>query len=115
MFLLELFNSSLMSFYIQKAIFSETTESARHLDYPYLSLLPIIRKKEKDKDIKKIKENVKLMLKLVEDKFNREYSGNEKERLEQQIKNVDYEIDQEVYKLYGLTKEEIKIVEESLN
>ena len=30
---------------------------------------------------------------------------------EQDIKNVDYEIDQEVYKLYGLTKEEIKIVE----
>jgi len=33
---------------------------------------------------------------------------------EQDIKNVDYEIDQEVYKLYGLTKEEIKIVEGSL-
>jgi len=41
-------------------------------------------------------------------------TGNEKEKLEQQIKNIDYEIDQEVYKLYGLTKEEIKIVEESL-
>src|SRR3989344_5273795 len=40
--------------------------------------------------------------------------GNEKERIEQQIKNIDYEIDQEVYKLYDLTKEEIKIVEESL-
>ena len=40
--------------------------------------------------------------------------GNEKERLEQQIKNIDYEIDQEVYNLYGLTKEEIRIVEESL-
>ncbi|MBS3081127.1 hypothetical protein J4221_06660, partial [Candidatus Pacearchaeota archaeon] len=35
-------------------------------------------------------------------------------KLEQDIKNVDYEIDQEVYKLYGLTKEEIKFVEESL-
>jgi len=33
---------------------------------------------------------------------------------EQDIKNVDYEIDQEIYKLYGLTKEEIKIIEESL-
>ena len=41
-------------------------------------------------------------------------SGGEKERLEQQIQNIDYEIDQEVYKLYGLTKEEIKIVEDSL-
>jgi hypothetical protein len=41
-------------------------------------------------------------------------TGNEKERLEQQIKNVDYEIDQEVYNLYGITKEEQKIIEESL-
>jgi len=41
-------------------------------------------------------------------------SGNEKERLEQQICNIDYEIDQEVYKLYGITKEEQKIIEESL-
>jgi len=37
-----------------------------------------------------------------------------KGKSEQQIKNVDYEIDQEIYKLYGLTKEEIKIIEESL-
>jgi len=36
------------------------------------------------------------------------------EKQMQQIKNTDYEIDQDVYKLYGLTKEEIKIVEESL-
>ena len=41
-------------------------------------------------------------------------TGNEKEAIERQIKNVDYEIDQEVYKLYGLTKEEAGIVEESL-
>lgn len=41
-------------------------------------------------------------------------SGNEKERLEQQIKNIDYEIDQEVYKLYGITKEEQQTIEESL-
>lgn len=33
---------------------------------------------------------------------------------EQDIENVDYEIDQEVYKLYCLTPEEIKIVEDSL-
>ena len=51
----------------------------------------------------------------LQKKYHKEgLAGNEKERLEQQIKNVDYKIDQEVYKLYGLTKEEIKIVEESL-
>jgi hypothetical protein len=34
--------------------------------------------------------------------------------LKQQIDNVDYEIDEEVYKLYGITDEEKKIIEESL-
>ena len=29
---------------------------------------------------------------------------------EQDIKNVDYEIDEEIYKLYGLIKEEIGVV-----
>jgi len=33
----------------------------------------------------------------------------------QQIKETDNEIDKRVYDLYGLTDEEIKIIEESLN
>ena len=37
--------------------------------------------------------------------------GNEKDQIQQQIENTDKEIDQLVYKLYGLTEEEIKIVE----
>jgi len=32
-------------------------------------------------------------------------------RAEQDIKNVDYEIDDEVYKLYGIFDEEKKIIE----
>ncbi|MFZ2325070.1 MAG: DNA methyltransferase [Ignavibacteriaceae bacterium] len=35
-------------------------------------------------------------------------------KLQQQISQTDKEIDQHVYKLYGLTEEEIKIVEESI-
>jgi len=30
--------------------------------------------------------------------------------IKQQIKNVDYEIDEEVYKLYGITDDEKKII-----
>jgi len=41
-------------------------------------------------------------------------TGREKERLERQIKDIDYQIDQEVYKLYRITKEEQKTVKESL-
>jgi len=33
---------------------------------------------------------------------------------EQDIKNVDYEIDEEIYKLYGITDEERQVVEGSL-
>ncbi len=39
---------------------------------------------------------------------------DERKKIEKDIKETDEQIDQEVYKLYGLTKEEIKIVEESL-
>ena len=38
-----------------------------------------------------------------------------KGRAEQDIKNVDYEIDEEVYKLYGIIDEEKKIIWKSLN
>lgn len=36
-----------------------------------------------------------------------------KGKSEQQIKNVDYEIDEEIYKLYGITKAEQEIIENS--
>ncbi len=39
---------------------------------------------------------------------------DEKALLEKEIAKLDAEIDQEVYKIYGLTKEEIEVVEESL-
>ena len=39
---------------------------------------------------------------------------DEKTRLEKEIKETDDKIDQEVYRIYGLTKEEQKIIEESL-
>ena len=54
------------------------------------------------------------MLSLQKKNHDSNISGHEKERLEQQIKNIGYEIDTEVYKLYGITKEEQKIIEESL-
>ena len=37
------------------------------------------------------------------------------EKLKKEIESTDREIDKRVYELYGLTEEEIKIVEESLD
>ena len=39
---------------------------------------------------------------------------DEREKLEQEIKKTDKEIDELVYKIYGITEEEKKIIEESL-
>lgn len=67
-----------------------------------------------DKQQQKIISLVTQMLSLQKKYHDEKITGNEKERIEQQIKQTDYEIDEEVYKLYNLTPEEIKIVEESL-
>jgi len=39
---------------------------------------------------------------------------DQKAQLEKEIQKLDNEIDEEVYKLYGITEEEKKIIEESL-
>ncbi|MFA6022865.1 MAG: N-6 DNA methylase [Candidatus Pacearchaeota archaeon] len=51
------------------------------------------------------------MLELQKKYHDEKIQGNEKEAIKQQIKNIDYEIDEEVYKLYGITEEEKKIIE----
>ena len=51
------------------------------------------------------------MLSLQKKNHDSNVSGHEKERLEQQIKNKDYEINSCVYSLYGITEEEQKIIE----
>ena len=68
-------------------------------DIPYLKLLPI--KIPDEKQAKIIKELVNRMMKLCSEKS------------EQQIKNVDYEINEEIYKLYGITDKEKEIIENS--
>ena len=81
-------------------------------DIPYLKLIPIkLPSPQQEKTIVAlVEEMLALQKKLHEEKP----TGNEKEAIERQITNVDYDINAEVYKLYGLTKEEIGIVEESL-
>ena len=45
----------------------------------------------------------------------RKYLEREKEIVRKQISALEKQIDEIVYKLYGLTKEEINVVERSLN
>lgn len=110
---LAIINSKLINFYYKSKF--ETTHMAGgylRFDIPYLSKIPI--RLPSPSQEKKIVDLVNLMLELQKKYHDSGCIGNEKERLKQQIDNVDYEIDQEVYKLYDLTHEEIKIVEDSL-
>ena len=48
----------------------------------------------------------------LQKKYHNTKMERDKELYERQIKNVDAQIDRLVYVLYGLTEEEIRIVEE---
>lgn len=81
-------------------------------DIPYLKLLPI--RLPSPEQEQKINSLVNQMLELQKELHEKNPVGNEREELENKIKNVDYEIDEEVYKLYEITNEEKRIIEESL-
>lgn len=80
----------------------ETTQMAGgyiRFDIPYLKLLPI--KIPSEKQSEKIKELVERIMKFYKEG-----------KSEQDIRNVDYEIDEEIYKLYGISGEEKRVIEE---
>ncbi|VVB59468.1 N-6 DNA Methylase [uncultured archaeon] len=105
---LGILNSTLMDFYFQKK-FNEYEVKPAHLrQLPIKNLL-----KAEQQSI------VQLVDKLLS--FNSRLSDlgdkktDERARIEDEIKKTDMEIDELVYKLYGITEEEKKVIEESLN
>ena len=107
-------NSKIIDFYY-KSYFGASHLQGNYLDLKGVDLVKIpIRLPSSLQQEQKIISLVNQMLELQKQFHDDKIAGNEKERLKQQINNIDYEIDQEIYKLYELTDEEIKIVEESL-
>jgi adenine-specific DNA-methyltransferase len=116
-FILALLNSPLLTYFLK-----ETGTALRggyfRMKTAYLNPFPIrtidfsdsVDKASHDHIVKLVGQMLELQKKFHDPKI----SGNEKERLEQQIRNVDYEINQEVYKLYGITKEERKVIEQNV-
>jgi len=111
-FLAGLFNSKLFSFYIQKSLFSDTTESARHLDQPYLRNFPIPVKVLQEN---KIKELVLKQIKLKEKIFGIKSNTDEKRQLEMDSLKIDEEIDEMVYDIYKLNNNEKEVVKKYFN
>ena len=111
-YLLGLINSKLIDFYY-KSYFGASHLQGNYLDLKGVDLVRIPIRFPPTQE-QKIISLVNQMLELQKKYHDEKTIGNEKERLKSQIDAVDYEINQEVYKLYELTPEEIKIVEDSL-
>lgn len=107
-YLLGLLNSRLFN------VFYSTNFPEHRIKGAYLESLPV-RVIDFSKSAEKAKHDrmvslVEQMLKLHKDKAGARL-GQEKAMLQQQIEATDAQIDRLVYDLYGLTEEEIKIVE----
>ncbi len=109
--ILAILNSNLISWYAYRYIFGKAIRTMDFDDY-YVGKIAI----------PKINQKIQLKLqKLVETITNLTNKHSiltennfEKNRLKRQIDQTNYEIDQLVYELYGITKEEQKIIEDSL-
>ncbi len=114
-FLSGIFNSKIPSYYIQKILFSDTTETSRVLDAIYLNeiILPAID--SQNKQHKKLHDKIEIsVVKIIELNEQLKISKliSEKESIKREIKYNESTIDSAVYQLYNLAPEEIKIIEE---
>ena len=75
----------------------------------YIQKIPITRNKSE-----KLENHVKKILSLNEKLSKYNEDSPENQELTKQIKSIDNEIDELVYKLYNITEEEKKIIESSL-
>ncbi|MBP9096074.1 MAG: restriction endonuclease subunit M, partial [Ignavibacteria bacterium] len=112
-FFLGIFNSTLLNYYYQitfsssKTVFSEIgARQVRELPIPKIDFTNPAEKKKHDKIVNHVETMLELNRELQKTK-----SAEEQERLKQRISYTDKTIDALVYELYGLTEEEIKVVE----
>ena len=107
-YLLAVLNSKLINFYFANTFIDYNIKPT------YIDLLPIkvILEPQQQPLIKLVDKMLSLNKRLNELK---DKSTDEKAKIEAEIKKTDQEIDELVYKLYGITEAEKKKIEESLN
>jgi len=113
-FIISVLNSKLLSWYVYRFIFGKAIRTM-HFDnyvtdripFPTIDLNKHSENQFNDTAIALVNEMLDLNKKI------HTAQGNEKEQIQRQIKKTDKEIDEIVYKLYGITEEEKKIIEES--
>ncbi len=108
-FLLCLLNSKLISWYSYRYIFSKAIRTM-DLDKYYLDKIPIPKSKVDNKVFISLVEKIT----NAKEKLSKLKNTNEKITIKEDIRKLNEEIDNEIYKIYDITEEEKKIIEESL-
>jgi type I restriction-modification system DNA methylase subunit len=106
LYLLSILNSWLFTFYF--SYISSTIRGGYYRwKFQYIALLPIYKKNEKSNEVASLVEQMLAARKALHEAK----SERDKEMLEREAAVLDGRIDKLVYELYGLTEEEIRIVE----
>ncbi|MDR0521778.1 MAG: N-6 DNA methylase [Planctomycetaceae bacterium] len=113
LFLAGVINAAVTSWYLQKVLFSDTTETSRAMDKLYSQYIPLPQldlSKKADKQIHdKIVHYAGELLKLYP--YKNTVTLSEHQRTVSKIEHYEEQINRIVYELYTLTNDEIKIIE----
>jgi type I restriction-modification system DNA methylase subunit len=111
-FIWSLLNSELVNWYVYRFIYGKAIRTM-HFDNFVTDRLPIPKVSLRDQE--GLIKLAKLLWELYKKIEGSVENSNEYQKIKDEIAQTDKKIDQEVYKLYGLTEEEIKMVERQIN
>jgi len=109
-YLLALLNSKLMNFYHTEKYLDKSKNLFQKILIQNAKKFPIkVPDNKTQEKICSLVDKMLILIKKLEDLKNK--TTDEKARLEIEIKKLDEEIDKEIYKIYGLSKQELEIIE----
>ena len=111
-YLVALLNSKLINYYYVNKFTNKSTLTV-NISKTFLEQIPIKKadKKMEDKLIELVNKIITFKKRIISLEGK---STDEKSNTEKEIQKLDNEINEEVYKIYGITEEEKKIIEDSL-
>jgi len=112
-YLTGLLNSKLINWFVYRFIFAKAIRTM-HFDSPVTKRIPIRNIDFSKPSGKKLHDDLVALVDVMLDlnKKIQTAKGSEKEQIQRQVEKTDREIDDLVYKLYGITENERKIIEE---
>ena len=110
LYALTIFNSQYIN-YVYRRMVLETGRVFPQVKIKYLKQLPFIIPAESIQQY--LADLAKKMLELTQQIQATQENSNKWENIKSEIEKTDKKIDEEIYKLYGLTDEEIKVIEDS--